>query len=436
MWAATIWAFVLLEWPLRLQQTVFTVVENATSELPSTHRHVAEKDSLLQRLSRTQGHWNEHHPRYRLLEALRGFSSYAETNLAELDHLKGLYRHVSKRQKALLERTVSYSSKFTSISDLIAKNQDICDAIVQNALDFYHVDRAELDRHKKEMIAARRPAEKVSVSQALKHLVRDWGDEGASERDAAFPCIIKALGSILVRAQSHGSHHDDFHQPLQVLLPGAGLGRLGHHISQSLGHAFQVTNNEWSMYQNVVYRFLENTSPTSQQQQQPPSTVYPFIDSWSHHSTTSNMLRGVSFPNTPLHVGGVVLVEGDFTTAFSSEQQMGYYDVVVTHFFIDTARNLMSYLDTIFRVLKPGGHWVNFGPLLYGSAPFVQLSLEEVLAVSEAMGFRFDHVPDGCCGVETLPGRKACGVEAAYGFDARALTKNAYDAQLWVARRD
>lgn len=27
------------------------------------------------------------------------------------------------------------------------------------------------------------------------------------------------------------------------------------------------------------------------------------------------------------------------------------------------------------------------------------------------------------------------GVEAAYGFDERALTKNACEAQFWVARR-
>jgi carnosine N-methyltransferase len=152
------------------------------------------------------------------------------------------------------------------------------------------------------------------------------------------------------------------------------------------------------------------------------------------------MLRPVAFPHVPVNPRSVVLVEGDFTTAFTGRDSTASYDVVVTHFFIDTARNLASYLDTIERVLKPGGYWVNFGPLLYGSAPFVQLSLEEVVAVAEGMGFGFVEAglkPDSRCGTgkETIPGKRVYGVEAVYGFDERALTRNAYEAQFWVARR-
>jgi carnosine N-methyltransferase len=64
-----------------------------------TERHLQEKRMLRQRLDKKQGVWNEHHPRYRLLEALRGFSAYAETQQTELNRLKGLYNHVSKAQK-------------------------------------------------------------------------------------------------------------------------------------------------------------------------------------------------------------------------------------------------------------------------------------------------------------------------------------------------
>jgi carnosine N-methyltransferase len=143
------------------------------------------------------------------------------------------------------------------------------------------------------------------------------------------------------------------------------------------------------------------------------------------------MVRPLSFPDVSLNSTSVVLIEGDFTTAFPTA---GEYDVVVTYFFIDTARNLMSYLDTIKKVLKPGGHWINLGPLLYGTGPFVQLSLEEILVVSEALGFEFLET-DESCGEKTFEGRTVRGMEAAYGFDDRALTKSAYNAQFWVARR-
>jgi hypothetical protein len=66
---------------------------------PDTERHLQEKEQLLQRLEKKHGTWNEHHARHRLLEALRGFSAYAETQKAELHRLKGLYSHVSKKQK-------------------------------------------------------------------------------------------------------------------------------------------------------------------------------------------------------------------------------------------------------------------------------------------------------------------------------------------------
>ncbi|KAK4107999.1 N2227-domain-containing protein [Canariomyces notabilis] len=367
-------------------------------------------------MSRKHGKWNEHHPRYRLLEALRGFSHYAQTQRTELDRLRGLYNHVSKKQKAVLERTVEYSKKFDDITPLLAKNQDICNEIVRNALNFYQVDQSELDEHTRQMNAAGRPAERISVAQALKHFVRDWTVSGVNERDAAFPCIKKALRELFA---------DPRPGPVRVLLPGAGLGRLGHEVAQLRG--FEVTNNEWSMYQNVAYRFLENRTA------QDTRTLHPFVDSWSHHRSTADMLRPVIFPDITPSTAGVVLVEGDFTTIFP-DGDTGAFDAVVTHFFIDTARNLMSYFDTISRLLKPGGYWINFGPLLYGTGPFVQLSLDEIIAVAEAMGFEFQEVPEGC-GEVTVPGKKVRGLDAPYSFDEMALTRNSYNAQFWVARR-
>ena len=213
-----------------MHQTILTVSENAS--LPAgpdqTERHLEEVERLLQRMSRKHGRWNEHHPRYRLLEALRGFSSYAQLQQAELDRLEKLYGHASKQQRALLEREIGYGKRFTRVRELIAKNQELCDAVVRNALEFYQVDQGELDSHVEQMKKAGRSADRVSVSQALKHLVRDWSAEGANERDAAFPCISRALSEI-----SAGRSGND--KPLRVVLPGAGLGRLGHEVYQLPG---------------------------------------------------------------------------------------------------------------------------------------------------------------------------------------------------------
>lgn len=196
-------------------------------------------------------------------------------------------------------------------------------------------------------------------------------------------------------------------------------------VLANVAAGFEVTINEWSMYMNVAYRFLENnTTPSA-------FALHPFIDGMSHHATTSDMLRKIAAPNVAPSPS-VLLVEGDFNSAFST--QGGHYDIIVTHFFIDTARNLISYFDTIQFLLKPGGKWLNFGPLLYGTGPFVQLSLDEIIAVVKEMGFEFEDVGDEC-GSLTFEGEKARSKEAEYGFNGKALTKNAYSAQVWVAMK-
>lgn len=194
---------------------------------------------------------------------------------------------------------------------------------------------------------------------------------------------------------------------------------------------FQVTMNEWSAYMNLAYRYLSSiTTPES-------VSFHPYIDWWSHHATTGDLMRPVTFPDQLIRPSSVMLIEGDFVVEFA--QQTGKYDVIVTLFFIDTARNLVSYLETIHRLLRPGGRWINFGPLLYGSAPFLQLSLEEIVALSEEIGFEFVEMEDAsasACGSITVDGIPVRGQEVAYGQNSRGLSKNAFQAQFWVATKN
>ena len=56
---------------------------------------------------------------------------------------------------------------------------------------------------------------------------------------------------------------------------------------------------------------------------------------------------------------------GDFVEVYGAPDQAGRWDAVATCFFIDTAHNVVEYLEIIARCLRPGGIWVNFGPLLF-----------------------------------------------------------------------
>jgi carnosine N-methyltransferase len=84
---------------------------------------------------------------------------------------------------------------------------------------------------------------------------------------------------------------------------------------------------------------------------------------------------------------------GDFLMAFKDDSEK--FDAVVSVFFIDTAVNPIAYIRTIHRILKPGGVWVNFGPLTYhyeGSEEDLSLELpyEQIIKVVEKIGFRVE----------------------------------------------
>ncbi|OQD86770.1 hypothetical protein PENANT_c007G07814 [Penicillium antarcticum] len=312
---------------------------------------------------------------------------------------------------AAAEITINYTGKLKRAEKLLEANAKVAQSIAQAGLQFYNITLSELDEFIKKAEAEGRRADRTSVSQSMKHFVRDWAEEGHTERQESFPCILKSLSLI--------SRTDD--KPLRILLPGAGLGRLAHEIHKLGG--FDVVMNEWSAYMNLAYRYISTRS-------KPQSiTFHPFADWWSHQATTADLERPVTFPDQ-LSDPSVVLIEGDFTTTFA--EQTGQYDLIVTLFFIDTARNLVSYIENIHRLLRPGGRWINLGPLMYGTAPFVQLSLDEIFKLGTRIGFDFQETDD-TAGNITIPGLPIRGFEVAYGRNPRGLNKNAFQAQYWEA---
>ena len=53
------------------------------------------------------------------------------------------------------------------------------------------------------------------------------------------------------------------------------------------------------------------------------------------------------------------MVAGDFIEVYG--QQKGEWNCVASCFFIDTAHNIVEYIELIYALLKPGGLWTNIG---------------------------------------------------------------------------
>lgn len=72
-------------------------------------------------------------------------------------------------------------------------------------------------------------------------------------------------------------------------------------------------------------------------------TIFPFVHSFSNHSSTEQMLRPVTIPDvSPATLpkdSDFSLVAGDFLDVYGSGSEDGKWDVIATSFFIDTAKN-------------------------------------------------------------------------------------------------
>jgi SAM-dependent methyltransferase len=293
-------------------------------------------------------------------------------------------------------------------------------------LSHYNISALELRAYEK--IRGRAAGDHTQVVQALKHFARDWSAAGEHERAATFPQILSTMATLFPYPTGEQ----------RVLVPGAGLGRLAYELA---AQGFDVVANEFSPYMTLAHRYMLSLHSGN-----PTATVnghifHPNIGWWSHHRTNESLLRPVAFPDI-LPEQNVLkrlkLVEGDFVTTFLPHEE-GRFDAVVTLFFIDTARNIVDYLETISKVLKPGGVWVNMGPLLYGTAPLIELSLDEVLKVAEKIGFELMPV-DAKWGEDTFADSiewrgKVRGKLAGYSWDQESLSRNAYQAQFWVGRK-
>ncbi|PIA90787.1 Carnosine N-methyltransferase [Cercospora beticola] len=382
-------------------------------------RHEIAREQLLKSIDRNIGKWNKKHPRWQVLEALDGYDKYEKIVGAEIDRFERLYKHVPKKHKKILDSVVNYQANFAQARTLLKTNAEFCKKVLQHSLSYYNISRHELATFIHDTDDGKaKSGIRTTVSQSLKHSVRDWSPEGQAEREATFLYILDALTSHLPPISS------DENVKYHVLVPGAGLGRLAHEISL-LGDYMSVTSNERSSSMNMAYRYLRSL-PASHG----PITLHPFLENWSHAERREELTRPVLI-HPPIIPTETLLVEGDFTTKFV--HQNGQYDAVATLFFIDTARNLIAYLETIHSLLKPGGIWVNVGPLLYGTAPLVQLSLEEVVLVAESMGFEFE-IRESIEGRSALDG-KVEERDVLYNFNQSTLYRHGYIAACWVARK-
>ena len=113
--------------------------------------------------------------------------------------------------------------------------------------------------------------------------------------------------------------------------------------------------------------------------------IYPWTDNPNNVFATSDNNRCILIPDVVpracVHEGAdFSMCAGEFLESYSDQENA--WDCVLTCFFIDTAPVIIEYITVIHKILKPGGFWINLGPLLYhwqvGITQWVHSSLQKI----------------------------------------------------------
>ncbi|KAH6661563.1 N2227-like protein-domain-containing protein [Verticillium dahliae] len=253
------------------------------------------------------------------------------------------------------------------------------------------------------------PDPAASASPDEPALAREWvGIAKHSDIDKARSTlrhpVFTAVESQRARlaTTSSSSSGNDSGANLSVLVPGAGLGRLVFELCRA---GCDVEGNEISYHQLLASDFILNHTKTAGQ-----FTIFPWVHTFSNHRTRENHLRSYAVPDLhpgtalasvsslsspPSQPGTMSMCAADFLCLYGDEARRATYDVVATVFFLDTAPNLVRYLETILSCLKPGGnprqrrapaHDYNNSSGTRRSGSF-ELADDEVMALVERVGF-------------------------------------------------
>ncbi|WEW54782.1 S-adenosylmethionine-dependent methyltransferase [Emydomyces testavorans] len=381
-----------------------------------------------------------------LFAALDSFRQYRRFLHRNITHRRrqSFYSLPSSHWTKLANPPFSILDTFNNIDDAIDTNADIAEAILATGLASFGLPPNPAENDSRNWRDKATPEDISKANSTIRQFFRDWSAEGQHERDISYGPVLRALQEQFGERPASG---------IRVLVPGAGLGRLVFDLSVA---GYAAEGNEFSYHQLIASSWVLNHTRKAGE-----FALYPFALGFSNLKSRKQQLKKVMIPD--VHPGSVVkeqdllpvnertmgimsMTAADFLIQYAESESKDAFDAVATVFFIDTAPNLIRYIETIQNCLKPGGLWINVGPLLWhyedrhnGSQSksegadtddveklgivepgTVEFTEEEVFHLVESMGFdiRIHNDEVGECG---------------YIQDPESMLQNTYRPSHWVA---
>ncbi|KAH8294445.1 hypothetical protein KR018_005639, partial [Drosophila ironensis] len=256
------------------------------------------------------------------------------------------------------------------------------------------------------------PLKILKAQSTLKLIARDWSTDGALEREQSYRPIIDSI-------TEYFKPRDCDLRDVKILVPGAGLGRLTYELA-CLGYSCE--GNEFSYFMLIASNFVLNLCDYENKY-----VLYPWVHQYVNNMKREDQVAAVRFPDVcPLKnppKGHFEIAAGDFLEVYKTPHS---YNCVATCFFIDCANNIIDFIRTIYKILVPGGIWVNLGPLLYHYSDVsgqnsIEPTFEDLCIVMESVGFIIES--------------SRTGIRTKYAQNPSSMKQSEYQSLFWVCRK-
>jgi len=336
---------------------------------------------------------------------VKSFKHYISWQESRFDTKKSDWGHLPERYKNMIP---NMDQKFKYIQYCLSENQKFLDQITtEETLDQMMSD----DWRKFPYVHQPKHLDLDKVKSTLRQCLRDWSENGEKEREMCYKPILDALEKLYPDVNARSK--------LGVLNPGCGLGRLTWEVAR-LG--FKSQGNEVSYHMLLCSNLILNRTKKTKE-----FTLYPFIDNvtnvWRFRDQCLKIQIPEVHPRQLPERAQFSMVAGEFIEVY---KEPNAWDIVVTCFFVDTAKNIFDYLNTLSLIIPPGGYWINVGPLLYHFEDMqeasVELTYEELRAIIPQFGFKFIE--------------EKLGVSTTYVRNELSMLQMAYNSAFFICQRE
>ena len=351
---------------------------------------------------------------------------------------QNLYALPTSQWQMLAAPPFNLLANLDNVDAAIDANGDIASAMLKSALQSFGLETNEFE-------GTATTSDLDKARSTIRQFYRDWSIEGDAERRACHDPVLRDVELAFGSVPDKGN--------IRILVPGAGLGRL---VFETCREGYTVEGNEISYHQLIASNWVLNHTQPGQR-----FNLYPFALEFSNVMSRNHQLKSVQIPD--VHPGSILgavignsstdagermsMTAADFVVLYGEQSYQSKFDAVLTVFFIDTAPNPIRYIETVQNCLKPGGLWINLGPLLWHFAdrgPSVrdeykpskqkkelsgieepgsfELTDEEVLLLVEQMGFEIEF-------------REVRNEGFGYIQSPDSMLQNAYRSSHWVAKK-